>query len=373
MATTIAAIGKALELSAPQLQAIREAFGEEIQRAAAAEQSQISYLKTVLPDRTRLSPTDKLQVVAIGGSNFHTALVTGWQSGKPQLGEVNKLELPTFPTRESFLAFIGSQLDPQTGVLALNFAYPLKSELRDNRLDARLLEATKFNDFTGLVGKLIGEELENYLLSKLGRVVRVSVANDTVCLLLAARAAAPHADLAAVVIGTGFNIALATGGSALVNTEAGDFERFPHSPALDLLRNEGGIDGRASVEKEVAGGYLFRHYNFWAERLEPRLPHVHSTAEVSQLAAAGSELAQILIKRSAQLVGAVLAGLYDYQSKQNPQLKLDLAIEGSLFWDGWQYQTIVADSLKTLGISENQLIFTKLERSYLIGPALLFN
>jgi hypothetical protein len=46
-------------------------------------------------------------------------------------------------------------------------------------------------------------------------------------------------------------------------------------------------------------------------------------------------------------------------------------MEGSVFWDGWNYQKFIYENLKKLGISQNSVKFIKINNSSLIGAAKL--
>src|SRR3989344_4179935 len=192
------------------------------------EKTALPFIKHTLAPNPLVKPGEEFQSLTIGGSIC--------QSDRMRIdGNVHSLnhkvlEQPAFNTEEEFLSYFESLLDPNVRVVALNFAYPLNPVARNGLLDGILVSGSKENTFTGLVGKPVGETIEQYVKQKLDHVIRVSVANDTICLLLSGLTKYRGDELAAGIVGTGLNFAIFLDEHTAVNLEAANFNQFEQSP-----------------------------------------------------------------------------------------------------------------------------------------------
>lgn len=370
--------------STEQLQKFRDEFVSQIKAAQEGKQSSLFWNQYNTPTSSTLKPGEKFNVMAIGGSNFHGAI--GYRDehqGKVILESVNKVKLPLFDTAKSFFDFIADQYNPVYPKLALNFAYALQPIEREGRLDGVMQLAGKDHKFTGLIGQKVAESLEKYLLSKFQTQVQCAVANDTFCSVLAGfDAVEPSAynTLVGGVIGTGINFATFIGNS-IVNLEGGEFTGFKFSESGVRLQPE--LEDHFILEYEVAGAYLYRHFNMYNKLYQLGLDEIGSTQELSKIASGeisfgetaelhnkAKILAISLLKRSASLAAVEIAGIYAYKEEQGIS-QLNFVMEGSLFWEGYEYRNSVKEYLNLLEVEESAINFLHVPQSYLVGASFL--
>ena len=179
------------------LQQIKNSFMQELNLASTGEPSSVSFLLTKLPDTKVDIGEEPYEVLVVGGSNYQQAIC---QRHKNMVRVLSKKsgQIPTFDTKETFFAFVEQLLDLEIKTLVINFAFPMSSVIRQERLDGTLIQGTKGHTFAGLVGQLVGEVTELYFLEKFGRKLSVHVANDTICLLLSGLTIGKASDLACV-------------------------------------------------------------------------------------------------------------------------------------------------------------------------------
>lgn len=360
-----------------ELKKISKNFIKELDLSKLKDpESSLSYLaqEFIKNQEELVDSTKKIQVFIVGGSVFEKAELV-LRKGEPRLLNLEKSPITVFATKESFLDFISSHVDRDTELIGLNFAYPMISQLRDGLIDGKLVMASKGNDFKGLIGKFVGFELERYLLNTREQKVRVAVANDTVCLCLS-DFNSKNEETVALIVGTGYNIALFERDNLIVNLEAGNFSGFNSSLANKIIDKYSNSIGYYKSEKEISGKYLYRHYNIYLSATE-KLFNTIESAKVLSWIASGEEdydfeevsLARGLLERSASLVASHIAGIVSYKGLKN----LNLIVEGSLFWKGYKYKDNFEKHFKSL-IEETELIdynIKAIDHSGLLGAGKL--
>ncbi len=360
--------------SLEELQEIRNNWRLELDNSTTGQTTSLIFAKhTVIPAQPS---SEKGLVIVVGGSHLIVAQIAR-QNGIVEILTYDKSSLPVLEAKEILFSLLEKQIPKDISKIALNFAYPLQPAQRSgliptgaprsgDSLDGLLLAPSKEHQFGGLIGQNVGQELEKYLEARFSRKFQVAVANDTVCLVLAGLSQSSPDNLAGGIVGTGFNFGLFLDRQTLVNLEAANFNKFPQSTTGKIITQESQEPDKGWYEKEVSGAYLYKHYNLLAK--EQKLKEVSSTVELNTLAAGAQpegKLAQALFARSASLVAAQIAGVYDFK-KQN---QLNLVMEGSLFWRGWNYKNLVYKHLQAMDLTLNHLQVFKIERSYLLGAA----
>lgn len=270
---------------------------------------------------------------------------------------------PLFRKQDVFFSFIAKQIKKEIPYLAINFAYPLTPVLTNNFSDGVLLSGTKENQFQGLVGKIIGKELSRFLQKEIQTDFIVSVANDTICLLLSSANIYPRKSTACCIVGTGVNNAFFKDDTTVVNLESANFSHFPQSEAGKYIDQMSQKRGSALFEKEISGAYLYQHYNFF----NPTSP-LHTTEQLSLLAKSttpNGELARSCLHTSAQLAATSIAGILNYK-KQN----LTFLMDGSLFWRGYEYKETVMRTVSSL--TAYKATFVNNKDSAILGAGYLF-
>lgn len=391
--------------------------------ASLTQKTALPFIRHTLSSTPIVKPGEEFQSLTIGGSicqsdrmridptSSSTKLGIRGARGKIHSLDHKIQEQPAFHTGEEFLAYVESLLDPNVRVVALNFAYPLTPVSRDGLLDGVLVSGSKENTFRELTGKPVGQTIEQYIKRKLGRDIRVSVANDTICLLLSGLTKYKWDKLAAGIVGTGLNFAIFLDEHTAVNLESANFNKFEQTSEGKLIDKESVSPGTALFEKETSGAYLYKHFNIIAERngLKKRIA---SSKELSKLAESAhrhavrrladqhlnqwnykilkpsfvppsrdfgraskpgmtigdnersSLIALMLLQRSAQMVACQIAGIVEFQKRD-----LTFVMQGSLFWKGYTYKEMVGETVKRL--TNYNARFVEIENADLFGAAKL--
>ena len=355
--------------SEEELRAIKNRFTEELIKASKGIRTSFPFIKNELPKVK--SKQAIFQVISVGGSYIKSAIVTK-TNGKIVLSDYQKKPLPLLVDKATFLKVVSENVADMP-LVALNFAYALSPLIRDGKLDGRLVYPSKDHLMTGLMGQLVGEELEKYFQTTQNRKIAFVVANDTVCLLLAGLEIAPYPELVAGVVGTGMNFAFFLNERLVVNLESSHFDKFTRTETAKNLDSDTRYDYLQPLEKEVAGAYLHRHYNQLIKKHFPLEKPVLTTGELNEVAKSPSKtsyLAKILIERSASLVAMQAAAISEFKTGQNPGLKsLTFVVEGSLFWEGDHYIDIVNNYFSEFGVSKDFIKFVNIPHSNLLGAA----
>lgn len=348
-------------MSIQELLTISQTFTSEIIRAEKNEESSLPYIRHTLPDVPLVEDGEVFQVLVIGGTVFRSAICKK-ENGRISVISKTQSHPPQFKIKDDFLSFITGQVDKDIRVLALNFAYPLKPVFDANRLDGILLSGTKENEFTGLIGEKIGEEVAKAIKDVSGKTITVTIANDTICLLLSGLSQYKKEEIFGGIVGTGVNFAYFADTLEAVNLESANFNKFPLSAEATYIDSVSVHKGKALFEKEVSGAYLYKQYNLHhPDRL---LSDTSALAALSKGVDEDARTAQKLLDRSASLVACQIAGILEFKKKNMVGV-----MEGSLFWKADNYKTLVETYLSLL--SKYTVRFTKFDDDSIIGGAML--
>jgi hexokinase len=198
--------------------------------------------------------------------------------------------------------------------------------------------------------------------------MNITTANDTVCLLLSGLSVTDWQDLTAGVIGTGINFAFFSDATKVINTEAANFNKFSQSDEAKQIDRESVSPGSALFEKEIAGAYLYQHYNQQVKTRHLPFSPLTQTHELDVLAQEETEegkLARNLLRRSAQLSAALIAGVTMFKGHDTT-----CVLEGSLFWKGYRYKEVVDETVSSI-LTGQTITFIKIADSPLLGAAYL--
>jgi hexokinase len=308
---------------------VTQNFTQELQDAQQGKKTSLPFIRHQLSLKPKVKKDEVFQVLRIGGSIYQNALVKRI-NGRIAIVKSTQKPLPIFTSKEVFLSFITKALDKQVSHLALNFAYPMDPVSRDGYLDGRLIMGTKEHSFDGLPGQLVGESIERHIHDTQNREVHVALANDTVCLLLSGLTQFRSEGLVGGIIGTGLNFALFLDKNTIVNLEAANFDKFPQSAEGKLIDKASARPKSALIEKEVAGGYLYQHFNLRLHKEGLDFPEIKSTKEMDQVAFKNIPMISLLAREvsdhSSSLVSCQIAGIAQF-------LKRDIVcvVEGAFF------------------------------------------
>lgn len=353
-------------LTSSQLQSTSQHIALELTAAERGAKNSFQFIRHTFSHTPLVKSGEVFQILTIGGTVFKKALAKK-EAARVTLLQSEEKSQPVFPTEESLLVFILSELSPQVTTVAINFAYPLTPIFEQGKLDGILISGSKENAFTGILGKRLCQTIERYVLEKTQRHIQVSCANDTICLLLSGLIEKTASQLAAGIVGTGLNFALFLDEKTGVNLEVANFDKFPVSEEGKQIDAGSISPGSALFEKEVSGMYLFQKFNLLAEKhgVDTR---IHATDELELLVTRtdkAGEIARFVLAYSAQLVGCVLAGISLYKKSS-----LTFVMEGSLFWKGYQYKELAQQTAVQVAPQFPPTCIA-IADSYFFGPAQL--
>ena len=322
-----------------ELKAIKTAFVKELELAAAGNKTSLPFIQHTLASHSLVSPNEIFQTLVVGGSIFQKATMQKLDDNIKIIMYTSG-EQPSFLTKKSLLEFVASHIEPEVKTIALNFAYPLTPVTRGDVLDGTLQNGSKENTFEGLVGELVGEEIEKYIKETQNRDITVAVANDTICLMLSGLIHHTWDHLAAGIVGTGLNFAMFLDQQTAVNLESGSFDKFPQSQAGHDIDIHSAAPGDAIFEKEISGAYLFRHFNYLAQKRGLKIDSISSSKQLDYLVSAPSPdvaaLAQEVLAYSASLSAIQIAGIMEFCKRD-----IVFIMQGSLYWKGSKYKETI--------------------------------
>lgn len=360
----------------PDYAAIRDSFCEELKLAAQGEQTSLPFVRNAVPTQSLVHSGEIFEVLVIGGTNAETATLRCNADGTISIIDYAlHPKLPKFESADALLQFVDDQVDDIATNIGVNFAFGLQPQLGDaGQMDGIMLGGdNKGHTLTGLADGPIGKVIEQHFMDIHQRKVVVSVVNDIVCLIASVASKEADADtLVAGIVGTGYNMAFFLDPHTIINIQPGSFKGFKPTESGRMIDRSSSNAGSQMYEKDLAGGELYKHFNILAEQLQLERGPIQSTKDLAELATVNQgkegELAHALFERSAGLLAAHFAGLYNF--KQRPP-KLTAIMQGSLFWEGPNYKEAFVHKLEELGVPAEAVVFETLERSGIIGIAKL--
>lgn len=350
------------------LKAISFEFYNELNNSFLSKKSSLPFIRHRLAARSIVLNDEVFQVIVIGGSIYQKALMKK-RMGQIEILSYDKGTQPVFDSEKTLMQFLSANIDKNVSKLALNFAYPLSPMLRNGLMDGQLMNGSKENTFTGLVGKVVGNSIEEYFEHLHNRKLTVTLANDTICLLLSGLMKYSWDQLAAGIVGTGLNFAIFLDKNSVVNLESAEFDKFKQSDEGIVIDKNSLAPGSALIEKEVSGAYLYHHFNLKAQKLGLNIDKISSTKEIDNLIGSTdpkiSNLALEILEYSASLVAAQIAGILDFCKRD-----LVFIMQGSLYWKGHRYKETIDNFVKKLS-PNYQATYIDLNQSDLFGAAKL--
>lgn len=357
------------QYSQQDLAQISHSFTNELHNATTGKKTSLAFLENPLSQIDLQKSDDVVQVMSIGGTLCKTAYVQKHDNAC-EFTEYDIVSIPLFDSKEHFLTFIENHIKPDTTILALNFAYPLQPVLRKGYTDGILVRSTKEHMFQGLVGESVGLSIEEMFSQNHNRTLKVVTANDTICLALSGLEVAPWDKIVGGIVGTGTNMGFFTTEHSIVNLESGNFDKLTPTESGIYVDSISTNPSKHLFEKEVSGAYLYQHYNYYVNKIDPDAPKVQMSTELSAIDPSDKErydLVNQLVKRSASLFAAQIAGMITYKHQDH----LSFVMEGSVFWDIPQYVQAVYEQLNNFHIPSESFSFHHIKNSNLEGGARL--
>ncbi len=347
----------------PDYMQIKQHFLEDLTVASQGHPSSISFIRHVLPKKPLIS-SGIVQGIVIGGTRFDIASVEIDGKGKKRLLKRQQGILPQFDTKETFLMFIKEHIDSKALGVAINLGFPLQPDTgKFGEIDSKILYGVKEHAFHGLLGLSIGD----FLRQELARDIPISVANDAVCLTLAGTGE----EDGGFVLGSGCNMAITVqdhGERIVANLESANFNKFEPTPGLEAIDAISPTKGKNRFEKLISGIYLPMHFNFLLTQYNIQTTQVANAKELDVLAAEDTgitgDLARAILERSASLAATELAAVYEFKGSHK---EIEILAEGTVIWEGWEYQNNIQKRLTLLGVPEGKIKIKKVEDSSLHG------
>ena len=355
---------------------LKNSFYSELVGASQGHKTSLLYSKTTPPVKLQIEDRTQFQVMVVGGTNFVSATMLR-QDGVLPIFKTTKQKTPVLDCTKTLVRLIIEHLEPETKIVALNFAFRINPVIRENILDGILLSGSKGHILADLIGKIVGFEVENEIFKKMGRKVTVAVCNDTVSLGLAGldfleRNRQSHQKIAVAIVGTGFNSGFFDASNSFINLESANFNNFKHSQSLDILDQSSSTPGQNMFDKELAGRYLPKHFNLLSAQNGLNIT-VKDSQQLSELAqkdhSKAGQIARQLIQKSANMVATHMAAIADFILKSEPKEKLNFFVEGSVFWKAFEFEK--KERLALTELSDKEIEIHKIENSAIVGAARL--
>ena len=263
-----------LSASCVDEEGLLDRFISEMDKGLAGEKSSLAMIPTYIGADTDIRPGESVIVLDAGGTNFRTCLVTFDENRKPQISDFRKVGMPGVKAEVSAAEFFSILADNVERLIdksdRIGFCFSYAAKITEDHDGIPLLFSKEIKA-PEVIGKPIGKTLLAELASRGFDVSKkkVSVVNDTVATLLAAKAGHPDnaSSYVGFILGTGTNTAyiektdkitkIAGKGPdrQIVNVESGCFAR--HLADLDLsFINSTKDPGNYWLEKGISGAYL---------------------------------------------------------------------------------------------------------------------
>ena len=354
----------------PDYAGIRRSFKDELDMAFEEKASSLSFVKHILPDRP-IMKAGIAQGIVIGGTNYIVSTQKISYDGKREILSIKTGKLPVLNHKDILIAFLKEHVDNRAEAVGVNFGFPLEPVIGPyDELDGKLTRASKEHAFQEVINQPIGDLVRKAF----DKDIPVTVANDTVCLALAG----DGTETGSMIAGTGFNIGIKyneRGKAVVVNLETGNFNKFEASESLKTLDARLSMPGTQLFEKVISGKYLAQVFNIKAQRLGLQIDPLATSQELSALSHENANhtanlLSRKLLERSAFLVAASLAGVYDFCLDKHllrHDSELTIIGEGSLLWKGWQYHENIEKQLRILGLPSHAIRIKHIQNSSING------
>lgn len=352
-----------------ELKKITQNFVNELTLSQNGHKTSLAFIKNPLPTSPLIKPNETFQVMVIGGTIFQSAVLS-FKNNQLTILKLEETKLPLLTNMEVFFSFIESFISSEVNTLVLNLAFPLDPIYENGKLDGIFLQSMKEHPLTDLIGKRVGAGLQNYLFRQSNIDYAISVANDTTCLILSGLTIVDYDNICGGIIGSGLNFGFFLDKNTLVNLEAADFDKFPRTPEGKEI-NRMSVNPKVGIfEKEIAGAYLYQHFNLLAPQNNIKSLVLHSTKELTEIALSqenptASKLAREILGRSAELASCAIAGIANFKKQD-----MTFVMQGSLFWKGYKYKETVEQTVKKL-CPEFKIDFIQIDHADILGAAKL--
>lgn len=357
-----------LDYSFDKIKLLSENVSSEISSAVSGTDTAFAFLRNPLPHIQFVPFNQIFQVITLGGTNISQSSVSVNSDKHVNFSQPRTQTFGVIENVDKLFDIVLEVLDPTYSQIVLNFAYPIRPFItKSGLLDGVLSHSTKEHQFNGLIDYPVGETLSKMLEEKFQKHFKIICANDVVCLTMASiNNSNNYEKHVSMVLGTGNNFGMFLDSNTIINLESGNFGNFEQTSSGAFIDSQSNNPGFQKFEKEVAGKYLYQHFNYYAKQKNLDIT-LEDSIQLNDLAISSGERAQLakdILLRSAAFVAAMLSGIQTFKNQS-----LECVTEGSLFWNGYDYKTSVKSVLEELGKNESDINIIKVNQSSLVGAA----
>ncbi len=253
--------------------AILGLFRSEMKKGLKGESS-LAMIPTYVSTDALINPGESVIVLDAGGTNFRTCLVTFDDNKNPVISDFQKTGMPGVKEEVSAKEFFSILADNVERLIdksdKIGFCFSYAAEILENH-DGIPLVFSKEIKAPEVIGMRIGENLLKELANRGYDVSnkKISIVNDTVATLLAAKAAYPEnaSGYIGFILGTGTNTAYAEKTSNIEKiNKSGDARQIINVESGGLNLSLGDLDdtfmettknpNTYHLEKKISGAYL---------------------------------------------------------------------------------------------------------------------
>ena len=247
-------------------------FSSEMKRGLEGKESSLAMIATYTEAGNDIPDGESVIVMDAGGTNFRTCLVT-FNDGVAEISDFQKVGMPGAKkevTKKEFFSILADNIERFMGKSKkIGFCFSYAAEITPDH-DGIPLMFSKEIKAPEVIGKRIGKELLAELSSRGYDTegMTVSVVNDTVATLLAAKAAykGDASTYIGFILGTGTNTAYVernsnikkltlSEGSQIINVESGCLKLELSEIDSEFMKTT--KDSNAyHLEKKISGAYL---------------------------------------------------------------------------------------------------------------------
>jgi hypothetical protein len=294
----------------------------------------------------------KVQVIYVGSSHAEFATIN-YHNQSSKILDFTTKKIDRITTGQDLINLIIENLDQNTEQVVITFAAHLQTTNNKSFTDSILRNNHRIHDFSFLLNKSVGAWISEQIEQRIFKKIHFSALNNLVSLGLSVDQNATTKTILGVVA-SGVNFGFLENGE-IINLESGKFKY-----------------NQSEVSTQIGEEHLWKVYNRQAaqQNLELLSKAQDFRIVLNSENLAEKNLANIIFKRSAQLVGAKICGLVKGLNWNKE--KINFIIEGSLFWEVENYRELVLETLSNLGANLENLQFVRNRHSFLIGSSKIF-
>lgn len=213
-----------------------------------------------------------------------------------------------------------------------------------------------------LIGKKIKQELQKVFYQKHKRKIKIKLISDLVAVGMVAKYYYSIDNAILGVLGTGINGGVLNN-ETIITFETANFNKFLQTYTNKIIDKNSNNYQKHLWEKEVSGKYLFLHYNYFFKNLykqkyNPYL--IKNSNDLNELAFNYDTfkdfkeiqkqeyyVAKILLQKASSFFATQIFSLkkyinqekYNSKSNQFKKQKTSVIIDGSLFWESYNFKS----------------------------------